>query len=199
MPSQIRAALAATVLTAALAGAAVAQTPAAQPPAGQAPASQLPLGQTVLGTQQPLKPVATDASRAEAKLLGEKLGWEPQVRGIINTVRTQIIVSLAQVNGKTPQEMLGPVDDVLMPDFVGEAGNLTGTIVEAWAEMFTPEELHNLRDFYNTPLGDKLLHAIPQLNARIAQAGQTWAQKIYQQAQQKHADDFTKRGLRFNP
>ena len=76
-------------------------------------------------------PVVTEASRREARALGEKLGWESQVRGIINTLRTAIIVNVAQVNGKQPQEMIAVVDDLLMPDFVGDAGTLQGMIVEA--------------------------------------------------------------------
>ena len=67
-------------------------------------------------------PVVTEARRREARALGEKLGWEAQVRGIINTLRTAIIVNVAQVNGKQPQEMIAVVDDLLMPDFVGDAG-----------------------------------------------------------------------------
>jgi hypothetical protein len=144
-------------------------------------------------------PVVTEASRREARSLGEKLGWESQVRGIINTLRTAIIVNIAQVNGKQPQEMIAVVDDLLMPDFVSDAATLQGMIVEAWAGAFTADELRNLRTFYNTPLGDKLLRTIPQLNNVINQAGQGWAQKVYQQSQQKHADEFAKRGLKFAP
>jgi hypothetical protein len=121
------------------------------------------------------------------------------VRGIINTLRTAIIVNIAQVNGKQPQEMIAVVDDLLMPDFVGDAATLHGMIVEAWAGAFTAEELRNLRTFYNTPLGDKLLRTIPQLNNVINQAGQGWAQKVYQASQQKHAEEFAKRGLKFAP
>lgn len=143
--------------------------------------------------------VVTEASRREARSLGDKLGWEAQVRGIINTLRTAIIVNIAQVNGKQPQEMIAVVDDLLMPDFVGDAATLQGMIVEAWAGAFTADELRNLRTFYNTPLGDKLLRTIPQLNNVINQSGQAWAQKVYQQSQQKHADEFAKRGLKFAP
>ena len=144
-------------------------------------------------------PVVTEASRREARALGEKLGWESQVRGIINTLRTAIIVNVAQVNGKQPQEMIAVVDDLLMPDFVGDAGTLQGMIVEAWAGAFTADELGRLRTFYNTPLGDKLLRTIPQLNNVINQAGQSWAQKVYQHSQLKHAEEFTKRGFKFAP
>lgn len=152
-------------------------------------------------TAAPAQPpaVVTEAGRREARALGEKLGWEAQVRGIINTLRTAIIVNIAQANGKTPQDMIGVVDDLLMPDFVGDAGTLQAGIVEAWAGAFTADELRNLRTFYNTPLGEKLLRTIPQLNNIINQAGQAWAQKIYTASQQKHADEFTKRGLKFVP
>ncbi len=163
-------------------GQAAAPQPQAAPQAAPAPA-----------------PVVTEASRREARALGEKLGWESQVRGIINTLRTAIIVNLAQTNGKAPQEMLSVVDDLLIPDFVGDERTLHALIVEAWAGAFTDVELRNLRTFYNTPLGEKLLRTIPQLNAAINQVGQSWAQKIYQQSQAKHADEFAKRGLKFSP
>lgn len=141
----------------------------------------------------------TESSRREARLLGEKLGWEAQVRGIINTLRTAIIVNLAQTNGKQPQDMISVVDDVLMPDFVGDAGSLQTLIIDAWAGAFTADELRNLRSFYSTPLGEKLLRTLPQLNNAVNLAGQGWAQKIFQTAQTKHADEFTKRGLKFAP
>jgi uncharacterized protein len=167
-------------------GTALAQAPAPAPaPAPAAPA-------------QPA-PVITEASRREARALGEKLGWESQVRGIINTLRNAIIVSLAQANGKTPQDMIGVVDDLLIPEFVGDAPALHAMIVDAWAGAFTADELRNLRTFYNTPLGDKLLRTIPQLNNVINQSGQQWAQKVYQASQLKHGEEFTKRGVKFAP
>ena len=171
-------------------GTALAQAPAPAPaPAAPAPAA---------APAQPA-PVVSEASRREARALGEKLGWESQVRGIINTLRNAIIINLAQANGKTPQDMIGVVDDLLIPEFVGDAPALHAMIVEAWAGAFTADELRNLRTFYNTPLGDKLLRTIPQLNNVINQAGQQWAQKVYTAAQQKHADEFTRRGLKFAP
>lgn len=167
---------------------------AAAPPAPAAAPQAAPAA-----PQAPPAPVVTEASRREARALGEKLGWEAQVRGIINTLRTAIIVNLAQTNGKTPQEMLSVVDDLLIPDFIGDERTLQGLIVEAWAGAFTDVELRNLRTFYNTPLGDKLLRTIPQLNGTINQVGQAWAQRVYQQSQAKHAEEFTKRGLKFTP
>jgi hypothetical protein len=166
-----------------------------QPAAAQAPAAP------AQAPAQATAPAAniTEASRREARALGDKLGWESQVRGIINTLRTAIIVNLAQTNGRQPQDMISVVDDVLMPDFVGDAAALQTLIVDAWAGAFTADELRNLRSFYSTPLGEKLLRTLPQLNSAVNLAGQGWAQKIFQGAQTKHAEEFTKRGLKFNP
>lgn len=186
--------LLAGVVTAGTAWGQVAPAPAIAPP----PATTGAPPPAATATPAPPAPVS-EASRREARALGEKLGWEAQVRGIINTLRTAIIVNIAQANGKTPQDMIGVVDDLLMPDFVGDAGTLHAGIVEAWAGAFTAEELRNLRNFYNTPLGDKLLRTIPPLNNIINQAGQTWAQKVYAASQVKHAEEFTKRGLKFTP
>lgn len=182
--------LAATLATVPVGGPAWGQAAAPQAAPQAAPPQAAPA--------QPAHPV-TEASRREARALGEKLGWESQVRGIINTLRTAIIVNLAQVNGRQPQDMIGVVDDLLIPEFVNDASTLHAMIVEAWAGAFTSDELRNLRTFYNTPLGEKLLRTIPQLNAAINQTGQTWAQKLFQQAQAKHAEEFTKRGFKFAP
>ncbi len=179
-----------------LAGSLATGTAWSQGAAPQAPAA--PQGAPQAAPAAPA-PVVTEASRREARALGEKLGWEAQVRGIINTLRTAIIVNLAQANGKTPQDMLSVVDDLLIPDFVGDERTLHGLIVEAWAGAFTDVELRNLRTFYNTPLGEKLLRTIPQLNTAINQVGQAWAQKVYQQSQTKHTEEFTRRGLKFAP
>lgn len=166
--------------------------------AAPAPATAPPLAPAQAAAPAPAA-IITEATRREARALGDKLGWETQVRGIINTLRTAIIVNLAQTNGKTPQDMIAVVDDLMMPDFVGDAGGLQSMIVDAWAGAFTADELRNLRSFYNTPLGDKLLRTIPQLNNVINQAGQSWAQKVYQASQLKHTDEFTKRGFKFAP
>lgn len=168
-------------------------------PAPAAPPAAPPVAQPAPAQAAAPTQVVTEAGRREARALGEKLGWEAQVRGIINTLRTAIIVNIAQANGKTPQDMIGVVDDLLMPDFVGDAATLQAGIVEAWAGAFSAEELRNLRTFYNTPLGEKLLRTIPQLNNIINQAGQAWAQKVYTASQQKHAEEFAKRGFKFAP
>lgn len=172
----------AVLLAASLAAAPAVAQPTTAPAAAPAPAVNI-----------------TEASRREARSLGEKLGWESQVRGIINTLRTAIIVNLAQTNGKQPQDMISVVDDVLMPDFVGDAATLQTLIIDAWAGAFTADELRNLRSFYSTPLGEKLLRTLPQLNNAVNVAGQGWAQKIFQASQTKHAEEFTKRGLKFAP
>jgi hypothetical protein len=88
------------------------------------------------------------------------------------------------------------VDELLMPDFVADATTLSNMIVEAWARAFTADELRNLRNFYNTPLGEKLLRTIPQLNQIINQNGQVWAQRVFTQVSQKYAEEFNKRGLK---
>jgi hypothetical protein len=191
MTNAFRTAAGALLLAGMMTGTAWGQAAPAQPAPAQAPAGQAQQGQVNW-------PQATEASRREARALGEKLGWEMQVRSIINTLRTAIIVNLAQVNGKQPPEMQAVVDDLLMPDLIADAAGLQNMIVEAWARAFSAEELRSLRSFYNTPLGDKLLRTIPQLNQVINQSGQAWAQRVYTATQQKHAEEFAKRGLVFN-
>jgi hypothetical protein len=166
---------------------------AAQPAASPAPAAKPAAAQPAAAQPAPAKP--SEAARKAALELNEKLQFTNQVNGILGNVRNQIILGLARSSSKPPEQVQPIVDELLMPDFVSHAKELGDDIVDHWASSFTVEELHGLRNFYGTPLGEKLLKTAPAIGQQVAKDGGAWVQGIFQQTIQTHADALRERGL----
>lgn len=167
--------------------AAAAQNGATPAPGGKAP------GQPAAAEAPPAKP--SEAARKAALELNDKLQFTNQVNVIIATVRTQLIVGLARNSNKSPEQVQPIVDEVLIPDFTAHAKELADTIVDRWADGFTVDELHALRAFYATPLGEKLLKTAPAISLQTNKDGNVWAQGVFQQALAARSDTLRSRGL----
>lgn len=138
----------------------------------------------------------SDAARKQALALNEKLQFVSQIKVILGTVRGQIIIGLARNSNKAPDQVQPIVDELLMPDFTSRANELAGAIVDQWATAFTVDDLRGILDFYNSPLGDKLLKTMPSLSQEVNRLGSAWAQAILTETIQKHAAELQKRGIK---
>lgn len=194
-------ALAAVLLAGVPTFAALAQAPAkppaatpAKPPAG-APVAGAPVD-GALATVPVLPPVSPEA-HAEAAKLTEMIGVNRQSQQLVGIMRGQMIQLVMHSANKPPAEATKIVDEVLMPDFLAQQGQLTNDIVDVWARNFTLEDIKGLEAFYQTPLGQKLIHTLPAVTQEGMQAGQSWGQRIYQADIAKHKDELILRGLKF--
>lgn len=172
-----------------LAGTAMAQTP---PPAGTPPAGTPTAAATQAAAQQ-----ATPESRAEAKTLADVVGIPQQSRGILASMRAQMVASTQQSSGKSRADSEVIVDEVLMPDFNAAAPELVNLLVEAWAMNFTADELKTLHRFYETPVGAKMLKTLSVVGQESAQASQAWGRRQFQLGLKTHTEELHKRGLQF--
>lgn len=155
-------------------------------PAGQAAASAAPAG-----------PQATDASIKAARDMEDLLKIPDQTRAILQNMRNQLVNATMQASGKPIDEAAKIVDEVLMPDFNANIAQLTDALLLPWAANFSAADLKGLHDFYVTPLGQRLLKAIPAVQQQSVQAGSAWGQRNFQEAVKKHADELHARGLKF--
>lgn len=200
----LKAGLAATTLAIALAApAAFAQTPPAKPPAAapaapaKPPAAPAPVAAAPAAAPKPASTakVPSEEARKEARALGDRLSFGVQTQNILVNVRNQIAVAFARGNQKPLDDMIKVVDDVIMPDLNGQSIEITNAIVDAWANTYTLEELKQLRAFYASPIGDKLIRSQAVLNQEVTAFAQPWAQRIFQQALESHADELKVRGV----
>ncbi len=206
--SSFKARLAATALAIGFAAPlANAQTPPAKPaapaPAAPAAAPAKPAAPAAAApAPAPAKPVAkvpSDEARKEARALGDRLSFGVQTQNILVNVRNQIAVAFARGNQKPLDDMIKVVDEVIMPDLNGQSIEITNAIVDAWANTYTLDELKQLRAFYSSPVGDKLIRSQAVLNQEVTAFAQPWAQRIFQQALEGHADELRARGVSPNP
>ena len=212
---RVSAAACATILLLGGAAGVQAQTPPAKPPAAApvAPAKPAtpPAAAPVAATPIAAPPVAatpvaatpikppSDEARAEARVLGDRLGFVSQTQNLLVQVRNQLAVGLAQGNNKPVPEAVKAVDELLMPDFAGQALEVTNAIVDAWASAFTVDELKQLRAFYASPLGDKLIKVQPQITQQWATFAGPWTQKVLTQSMASHAAELESRGFGKDP
>jgi hypothetical protein len=129
--------------------------------------------------------------------MADMLNIPVQTRGLVQAMRNQLIQATIQASGKSVDDAAKIVDEVLMPDFNAALPDLTASLILPWAANFSAADLKGLREFYATPLGQRLLKTIPAVNQQSLQAGQTWGQKTFQEAVKKHADELRSRGLKF--
>lgn len=175
----------------------VAPAKPATPPAAAAPLAANPVAANPVAAG-PAKP-PSDEARAEARVLGDRLGFVSQTQNLLVQVRNQLAVGLAQGNNKPVPEAVKAVDELLMPDFAGQALEVTNAIVDAWATAFTVDELKQLRAFYASPLGDKLIKVQPGITQQWANFAGPWTQKVLTQSMASHAAELESRGFGKDP
>lgn len=201
------------IAPAALAPAALAQTPAprqappsatitpAPGPATITPAPAAPGTATITPAQPGVASappvIPSEEAMREARQLTDLLGVPTQVRNTLTQVRNQVVQATIQASGKPVEEAIKIVDELLMPEFAARTGELQTALTLPWAQNFTISELKELRTFYDTPIGRKVLQVLPTVNQAAIQAGQQWSQRVFREGVAKHADELRNRGLKF--
>lgn len=169
-----------------LAGASVhAQNAPPAPAAAQAPAPA------------PTMTPEMQASLAQARSMADMLNIPQQVKQLVQGMRSQLVQATIQASGKSVEDAAKIVDDVLMPDFNSAAPELTEAMLQPWATNFSAADLKGLKEFYSTPLGQKLLKTVPAVTLQVQQVVQGWSQRVFRSAVQKHQQELHDRGLKF--
>ena len=160
-----------------------------------APAAPAPAPASTPGVAALTKP--SDAAIAEATKLTEMIGVNHQAEQLLAIMRNQMIQLVMRAGNKQQPDATKIVDEVLMPDFIAQSGELSKDIIEVWASNFTVDDLKGLEAFYNTPLGKKLIQTLPAVTQQGMVSGQAWGQRVYKTSIEKHKDDLIARGLKF--
>jgi hypothetical protein len=163
-------------------GLALAQMAMAQPAPGAAPA--------------PAISPEVQAALNQARSMADSLNIPQQSRQILNNMRLQMLQLVVQNTGKSVDDSLKIVDEVIMPDFNAAAPELTEAMLQPWATNFTAAELKALAEFYATPLGKKLQSTVPAVAAQMSKIQQSWSQNLTRVTLQKHQPELHERGLK---
>lgn len=82
-----------------------------------------------------------------------------------------------------------------IPEFRNSYGELENLFAELYTRHFTAAEMRELRAFYDTPLGQKALAAMPALMAEAGQIGMLWGEEISRRALDKLKPALEENGL----
>lgn len=169
------------------------------PAAPITPVQSAPVAPAVEPVRPPVPapaPISTEAL-SEAKALTDLLGIPAQAKAVLAQVRGQVIQATINASGKSVAEASAIADEIVMPDFQAREQELADALIRPWALGFTPDEMRDLRNFYGTPLGKRLLATMPLVTQQSVQIGQQWMQQTFRDAVAKHGDELKARGLKF--
>lgn len=139
---------------------------------------------------------ASPESQEAARALVEAMGMREQVGTMLGQMRGLLVQSIQQQSPNAPQgEAARVVDEFLMPEFQARSGEIAEATAEIWAARLTAAELRELAAFYATPLGRKLLGAIPEVTAEALRFGQAWGARVAGEAIAKHRAALRARGF----
>ncbi|MBN8893116.1 MAG: hypothetical protein BGP12_00700 [Rhodospirillales bacterium 70-18] len=173
-----------------LAGAAALPPHAASAQTAPAPTAPAPAAPAPEATPSP------EALKA-ARELTALLGVQNQARLLIAQIRAQLVAATMRSGAKDQADAVDIVDKILMPEFVGREQEMVDLLVRPYATNFAVSDLRELTKFYRSPLGQRLINAMPAVTREGLQAGQQLGQSIFKDAIAKHKDALHARGLKF--
>lgn len=144
-----------------------------------------------IGSHAQPTPDALQAARELTQTIGSN---SPSVQ-ILEQLRGQLIASIERNARKPEGEAASITDELLMPDLTSHAGELDDTILTIYATSYSVEDLRALRQFYLTPLGQRVLKAGPLIGEQSFTAGRAWGSKAAREAIGNHADQLRERGV----
>ncbi len=71
-----------------------------------------------------------------------------------------------------------------------EAAEFTELLIPIYDEHLTRGEIQGLIEFYQSPLGQKVIEALPQIMQRSYQVGAEWGQQLSQEILQEMQEEF---------
>lgn len=132
-----------------------------------------------------------------AKQLTDLLGVPNQARVLLAQVRVQLIGATMRSGAKDQADAITIVDKYLMPDITTHEAELVDALVRPYATSFAVSDLQDLIKFYSSPLGQRLINAMPAVTRDGLRAGQVITQQAFKAAIEKHKDALHARGLKF--
>ena len=157
-----------------------AQQPQAQQPSPQQPQAESPRSPS---------PAAVALARQLLELKGGIGAYDPAVEGVILHHRGILL----QINPNLTRDVDATVQ-VVRAEAAARRQELHDEIARAYASVFTEQDLRDMIQFYNTPLGKKMIEAEPRAGEESAKRAQIWIDKYAEDVISKMRAEMKKRG-----
>ena len=144
------------------------------------PAQALPVGARAQSKAAVIGQAATDQKKEDIRklldLLGTKRLMISSVEGMMTTMRPVLENSLPA--GEYRQQLV----DLFIAKFKAKLDmeHLMDAAVAVYDKHFTHEEIKQLITFYQTPVGQKIASALPQITDEMRTEGESWGRQLGQ-------------------
>jgi uncharacterized protein len=159
-------------------------TALAQTPPGQSAPSATAPAQTAPAPK--IDPVKEADIRKLLEISGNAKLAEDMVATSMEQLRMSILKSLPE--GERSQRILDSFLRRYKARFTSE--QLTALIIPIYDKNLTDEDIKGLIDFYQSPLGQRAVKALPAIAREAQQAGFEFGQKVVQQVVKEVQDEF---------
>jgi hypothetical protein len=139
--------------------------------------------------EQPVTPEKLALAKAIIDFTGAAKSFDPVLPQILVQARTTVL----NTNPKLEKD----VDDVLdklQAEFSPRRDELRNDIATIYAKNFTEEDLRQLAQFYQSPVGKKMVAVMPNVLRASYTAVQAWAQKLSFDVMGRLREELQKRG-----
>jgi len=116
---------------------------------------------------------------------------EQTVSQMLNGIHGQFL----QVNPGREKDIKDLMDGYLMPAVRQSLPALSEDIAKLYAMHFTAKELAEMKAFYASPLGVRMIETMPAITQQSMVMGQAWGQRVLGGAYQEFARKAQERGL----
>jgi len=113
---------------------------------------------------------ADEASQREARALVETMQMEKQIEGMSAAMSQAMTREMGSMGGNPRVGNIFMTEAMtVLKDRATQPGGMIDTAINAYADTFTADELRDLRRFYESPTGRKMIEKTPELMGRVMQ------------------------------
>jgi hypothetical protein len=139
---------------------------------------------------------APDAKSVELSTqLFELAGAKTLMVQLLDRISPSLTQLVQQANPGKAAEVAEVMNNFIMPKMKQRLPEMIHEGAVVYAKHFSADELGQLVQFYQSPLGEKLVHEQALMSEELGRIGSAWAQAVATQAIREYADEFRKRGL----
>jgi hypothetical protein len=144
-----------------------------------------------VGAQDATDPKAVELSAQLFDLAGVK----PMMTQMLDQLAPSMTQLIQQANPGKEAEVDEVMNQFIMPKMKERLPEVINEGAKVYARHFSADEIAQLIQFYQSPLGEKLVHEQPLIAKEMTVVSTAWAQAVAVEAVHEYADEFKKRGL----
>ena len=146
-----------------------------------------------LARAQPDAPTPSPEALAAARELVSTMNLTEQFKVLMPAIMKGLKPAIVQ-NRSNVERDYDAMTPVLLDGFQARLGELSEAVAIIYAGNFSPDDLHALTAFYQSPTGRKLLQKTPEVATQTMAAGQKFGQSVAADMRQRMIEELRKKG-----